>query len=229
MSGPTDKNDEEPAWDDLADMLGLGPDEKPTPKPAPAPSPSPARKKAPAPKAEEEESETPFGGDAEEPRHHAHVTEIRMEATRAADADEAPGSEDTVVEDGPDVFDDETPATEAAAGEPKEGEGGRKRRRRRRRKKGGAEAEAPAAAPDEAAGPEEAVEPAGFSEPAEDEDEAAVIVGEAASEFDDDDDEGPPAVADADLEDESAEPLPDWKVMAWTDLIATLYRPQDRG
>jgi hypothetical protein len=35
-------------------------------------------------------------------------------------------------------------------------------------------------------------------------------------------------IALAEEEEESTEPLPEWKVTAWTDLIATLYRPQDR-
>ena len=60
----------------------------------------------------------------------------------------------------------------------------------------------------------------------------AVIVGEAADELEDDMAEGegpaPPALADESIEDDSTEPLPEWKVVAWTELVATLYRPQDR-
>ena len=55
---------------------------------------------------------------------------------------------------------------------------------------------------------------------------------EAAPEFEDDEMDGddiePPHAAIEELEDDSAEPLPEWKVTAWTDLVATLFRPQDR-
>ena len=58
----------------------------------------------------------------------------------------------------------------------------------------------------------------------------AEIVGEAAAELDDEDmdEEEPAPAAIEELDEDSTEPLPDWKVVAWTELVATLYRPQDR-
>ena len=55
------------------------------------------------------------------------------------------------------------------------------------------------------------------------------MMRQALGYFEDDEEEvSAPHAAIEELEEESAEPLPEWKVMAWNDLLATLYRPQDR-
>src|SRR5262245_1218361 len=104
MNDHADKPDE-PSWDDLASELGLEPFATPAlpapPKLAGAVTDAPSKKPEPKSVAEPDEPTTPFGGHE---IHHAHVTEITMEVTKVSDGD---GSEETVVEDGPDVFDDE--------------------------------------------------------------------------------------------------------------------------
>jgi hypothetical protein len=224
MNDPSEKSNE-PSWDDLATELGLEPSAAPAlpAPPKPAAAPETPRKKAEAKPAEErEETPTPFGGHE---IHHAHVTEITLEVTKVSDGD---GAEETVVEDGPDVFDDEDPHEEEVTdADAKEGEGvGRRRRRRRRRKKGNGEAgatELPAADDVEEPGSDET------ADAAMDEESPAEIVGEAGAELEEDDMEVPTAAAiDEELDEDDAQPLPEWKVTSWTDLVATLYRPQDR-
>lgn len=144
---------------------------------------------------------------------------------------------DSEIEEGPapEEMEESAVGDEEAAGleEAAEGQaGGRRRRRRRRRKKGG-EPPAGATAADAIETPVAAGIPdvEGCEPPSDEaEDDIPVeIVGEAAEvlEEDDEEDERPVGIEE-ELEDDSAEPLPDMKVVAWTDLIATLYRPQDR-
>ena len=126
------------------------------------------------------------------------------------------GVEEAVVEDGPGLFDDEAP-TESTS---EEGGTGKRKRRRRRRKKSGGDAAPIAAGDAEETAPVAAVAFAEEHEP--------VAIGEAADEMDDEDGEEASVMPAADEpEDESTEPLPDWKVVAWTELVATLHRPQD--
>lgn len=178
----------------------------------------------------------PFFSD-EVPKPHAAEQMEEVKAAPFGPEESRPeGAEDTVLEEGLESSDGAEEGT-ANEGGP-EGDGtGRRRRRRRRRKKSGAETPINGAAPvpeAEAAPVEktEAIVAEAVTIEEEDETEApfAEIVGEAASELEDDDDsvsEAPHAAIE-ELEEDSAEPLPEWKVTAWTDLIATLYRPQDR-
>jgi ribonuclease E len=223
---------EEEGWDTLASSLGL----EPPPKSSPPPH---VEKKVP-------DQATPIGESlpreeviravpARVPRNELKVASV------VDDAESAPFGEG-IVEDAADVLDDEAPDGPETAGEeePAEGEGkGRRRRRRRRRKKGGPEAaadntaiaESPAVAEEDESGDADLL-----AFPSVDDDDAAGDEGppetfDHAPELQDDEEEVEeiiPAVALAQEEDESTEPLPEWKVTAWTDLIATLYRPQDR-
>ncbi len=217
---------EESNWDSLASQLGL----EPAPKPA-----APTRAKP-------EPSEPPAG--EIEPRFEkvgeiipAHVTEIEMKITAAHDVVESSPTETDVGEDVADVLDDETPesAEETTAEEAADGEGkGRRRRRRRRRKKGGPEPVAAESAVQVQAEEFGDADVLGFptsegEEPAEEASAEVDFEAEPEASEEEEVEEIVPDVALAqEMEDESAEPLPEWKVTAWTDLIATLYRPQDR-
>ena len=224
--------EEDSGWDSLAIDLGLEP--APAPKPAP-PAPQPVEKlpEPPAPKFEPVVREEVFEVVP------AHVTEIEMKVIAVDDLEEPSDFGQGVGEDVADVLDDEAPeGSEAAAAEgPGEGEGkGRRRRRRRRRKKGGAEvATTENAAVAESDDAEEATVLAFPSNDRDDEDAEEApdeIVAESVSEFDESEDEVEEIVPDvglaAPIEEELTEPLPEWKVTSWTELIGTLYRPQDR-
>jgi hypothetical protein len=221
-------------WDSLAAELGLEPSAPPAlhspPKPADALPPTTTPKPKARPPIEEEEPTTPFGGHE---IHHAHVTEITMEVTKVGDASDDMEIDENTVEDAPDVFDDEaSEADETAPADAKEGEGGvRRRRRRRRRRKGGPDiTEADAGEVESTADDEglEAVE--AIDSDAEELEAPAELVDEAAQELEEEAEEvpGPAAAIDEEIDEDNAEPLPEWKVTAWTDLVATLYRPQDR-
>jgi hypothetical protein len=218
--------DEESNWDSLASQLGL----EPSPRP-----PAPTRTSP-------EPSEPPPG--ETEPRFEkvgeiipAHVTEIEMKVTAVNDVVELPPTEADFGEDAADVLDDESPETaeETTAEEAAEGEGkGRRRRRRRRRKKGGSEAivaESTAAIEPEETGEAEVLAFPTFEDEELAEDVSAEAAGEAETgpgEEEEVEEIVPDVALAEEIEDESAEPLPEWKVTAWTDLVATLYRPQDR-
>ena len=221
MNGPADKNDDFSDWDSLATELGIDsaapakpalvapPAAKHVPPPTPVPPPPPVKKA-------EVVVERPAVFIPEP------MPKIASDDTFGADLDDEKSGDDTVMEDGPEVSEDDQPTGDGTVGEAgKEGDV-RKRRRRRRRKKGPGES-APVGS-EEADGTE--IEPPEVMA----EESPAEIVGEAAAELDDEfdgDERAAPATLDAELEDNSTEPLPEWKVMAWTDLLATLYRPQD--
>jgi ribonuclease E len=234
MTEPADKNDDSD-WDFLASELGLEPP-APQAKPKPHVVPEPAK-----------EEVVPNPADVElSPAFEVAPKPSSRKASAHVDV-----MEDTVLENGPEEFGDLEPladptepaeappaSDEALAGEAgPEGEGGGRRRRRRRRRKKGPGEPAAGAEPShegEEAGIEDEIT---VGEPAaafEDEvvEESVEIVGEAAPELEDDDEEGedvsPPHAAIEELDDDSTEPLPDWKVTSWTDLVATLFRPQDR-
>lgn len=223
-------NEEESGWDALASELGLEPAPPPPPRPL-----APVEKKTPEPATPFEE---PAARDEVVEVIPARVAQIEIKVTSVAEeADPAPFGEG-IVEDAADVLDDEAP--EGPEGEPTEGEGkGRRRRRRRRRKKGGAETVAEAATVSE--GPAAEIEetpdadllafPSVDDDVEEADDVPAQKFAEDSADMDADEDEVEeivPEIALAEEEEESTEPLPEWKVTAWTDLIATLYRPQDR-
>ena len=218
-------HEEESNWDALASDLGL----EPAPKPA-LPPPAERRALEPPP------SIQPIVREEVVEVIPARVAEIELKVTSVTDVVESPTADESVVEDAVDVLDDEAPeSSEAAAGEePGEGEGkGRRRRRRRRRKKGGPEtaaADGVAPAPlDETTEIDVLAFPSADEEEPADELPAEIDEGDEPEESDDEVEEIIPAVALAEEgEEESAEPLPEWKVTAWTDLVATLYRPQDR-
>lgn len=216
-------NEEESSWDSLASELGLEPAKKPA---LPATETKP-KESLPAPAAREEFVEV----------IPARVTEIEMKVTSVSDIDEPVEFGEGIVEDGADVFDDEAPESEKETGEADDSEGegkGRRRRRRRRRKKGGPEG---AVAVTSESAVEEGDENDVLSFPTGDdvepaEEAAKGSMAESADDFEESQDEVEEIVPELalveDEEEESTEPLPEWKVTSWTDLIATLYRPQDR-
>ncbi len=229
MNTTAGDNEADSSWDALATELGLEPapisSEKPAPIKAPEPPPrAPIKKAEPTPEPEPE----PFAETIE--FIPAQVVEVELKVTSVSDVTEVPVAGDFTGDEESEVVDDEKPSEE----EGPEGAGGvKRRRRRRRRKKGGSESPQVSASADAVKAPP--IETVGVSaEDVElgDDDEPAVIVGEAADEMEDDSAEGegpaPPALADESIEDDSTEPLPEWKVVAWTELVATLYRPQDR-
>jgi len=204
MNGTAD-NHEESAWDSLAADLGLDAvtPAKPVPAKVPAKPAAAHRKPVPEPEPEPEpEFDDAFG-----------VFDETAAVAPAVMVDDE--SDEAGVEDGPGLLDDEAPG-EATGEEPGTG---KRRRRRRRRKKTGTEQPAAALADHDESGSDDA--------PAADFDEPEVSVGEAAAEMDEEEDDDEPTTAptlDEEMEDESSEPLPEWKVVAWTDLVATLHR-----
>jgi hypothetical protein len=231
MNSTPDKPEDNSSWDLLASELGLDPAPL-SAQPEASRKPVPERTKPVEPAAAEpvidKTSSTHF--DVKHPRAEPPA-EDATEIITAADAAGVTILEDTVLEEGPELPDDLEPAgAEGTAGPEEEGEGGgRNRRRRRRRKKSPAEPAGNPAPPD--VEDEIVAEPVAEGEPEFGEEVTAEIVGEAAAELEDEDGDeeiAPPHAAIEELEDESTEPLPEWKVMAWTDLLATLYRPQDR-
>jgi hypothetical protein len=228
MNEPAGDNEADSSWDALASELGLEPapisPERPPVKASAAPRPPSTKKVEPVPEPEPE----PFADTIE--FIPAHVMEVELKVTSDSDTVDTLAADDIAGDDEAEAGDDEKPSEEEGAEGPA---GGKRRRRRRRRKKGGAETPAVTASTADAvkAPVAAAVVPADVAEVG-DEDEAAVIVGEAADEMEDDmaagDGPAPPALAEASIEDDSTEPLPEWKVVAWTELVATLYRPQDR-
>lgn len=224
MNGTADKRDDEPSWDSLFDQLGLEPIPAEKPKKSPAP-PLEIKKEVVA---EKKYVDPPIASPS---TPLPEIEAVKHHEERPVE----PFDEDVVVDESPELLDESEPlATQASINgeEVKEEEGGvRRRRRRRRRKKGTGEA-APAVSPmlEEAGLPVFEDEAIVVAQPVED-DSPAQIVGEAASELDDDsedEDAALPHAAIDEIEDDSTEPLPDWKVVAWTDLVATLYRPQER-
>lgn len=215
-------NEEESNWDSLLTDLGLEASAKPAAA-APPPPPKPSEA-APAPvKFERREAAEAVP---------ARMTEIDADASEGEGNDDAEPSDfgAGIVEDATDVLDDEAPESGEGAAE---GEGKGRRRRRRRRRKKGAPGDAVVADGVAKASPVEPTEEGDeltFAEPDDDapvEFDAAPI--EDAAEDDDEVEEIVPEFAGVEeMEDDSTEPLPEWKVTAWTDLVATLYRPQDR-
>jgi len=230
MNEPAGDNEADSSWDALATELGLEPalisPEKPAPVKAPAAPPRPpiTKKIEPAPEPEPE----PFAETIE--IIPVHVMEVELKVTSVSDIADAPVADEVASDEEAEAGDDEKPSEEEGAEGPG---GGKRRRRRRRRKKGGGETPPVAAsAADPVKAPVAAVVVPADVADVDDEDETGIIVGEAADEMEDDmaDGEGPapPALAEESIEDDSTEPLPEWKVVAWTELVATLYRPQDR-
>jgi hypothetical protein len=228
-------NEDETGWDTLASQLGL------EPAPSRPPSPPPIEQKKPEQPARVVE---PIVREEVVEIIPAHITEIEMKVTSVAEDVEAPLFGEGIVEDAVDVLDDEAPEEMEGAGDEdkSEGEGkGRRRRRRRRRKKGGTEAVAAEGTASAAIAPiaeiEETPEANVLAFPIADDEEAAAFesgtdsVESISAELEGDEDEIEeiiPEIAIVEEEEESTEPLPEWKVTAWTELIATLYRPQDR-
>jgi len=239
MNGTADEHENDSNWDLLASELGLEPSS--TPPAAPKTSREPVQKQPefsqPSPKEPIVEKVHAKQPEPEEAWPEPPIEE----ATEIIASFEAAGAtvlEDTVLEEGPELDDIEPDSGEGAfpaeAGAASEGTG-RKRRRRRRRKKGSGEPAGNLAPASNVAGDleEEIVaEPVAQGESDAADDSLVDVVGEEAPEPVDDEDEEEedvtPHAAIEELEEESTEPLPEWKVMAWTDLLATLYRPQDR-
>ncbi len=239
MNEPTDNRDDASGWDSLASELGLDPAPTAAPKPPPvavtsAPKPQPAAPPPapmapPAAKKHQPEPETdadPFGGFAEVVP--TRVVEVEMEITSVADAVVDSDDNEVAMEESSEAVESGPEGEEGAGEETAEGAPAGRRRRRRRRRKGG-KPDAPVVAGEAPAESPEAEAVVAVVE-RDDVDEPAQIIGEAAGELEDDDDENDAQLpaAEQELEDDSTEPLPEWKVVAWTDLIATLYRPQDR-
>ncbi len=229
MNGPSDSF-EDSSWDSLAIDLGLEPatPSKSPKTPAvelPKPTPVP-RKSEPKRPHEPEAAAEEFGDIAEEKLPIVHPAKPVQPDVEVDDFD--PTGEDTVLDEVLESDDDGGSLDESAGpGETTDGQvAGKKRRRRRRRKKSGGEATpaSPAMAAEEKKAPAPPVAKAPRIVVPEEDD---ILVGDAAEEIesDDDDSEGEaPALLAEDLQDSSTEPLPDWKVVAWTDLIATLHR-----
>jgi len=223
MNGPTDDS----GWDSLDDMLGLGPASAATEPGPPAKKPHESKPVAsplprPKPVADVEDFDSDFGGEIVEPAKVNVVVEHAPmhEPAVVPDIVETDFGGEVEIDEAPEPLEDE-PETEGSP--TAEALGGKRKRRRRRRKKTGTEATPDAAKTEGETAVVDNVATA----------EVATISEsvESAADFEDDDeeDEDDHSPHDELGEDESAEPLPDMKVMAWTDLLATLYRPQERG
>ena len=210
-------------WDSLADELGL--DSKPAqpahPKPIETVKPTPsARPVSPA----EVKQPTVQPKPTPEP-------EVESPPPVAEEAD-ALESADTVL--------DEEASGESEGGEAEtaeEGEGkGRRRRRRRRKKKGGGETPAaggPTQGEDASAVPPPLNKPAPTSKavpavPPVVETSRVELLDDAPEELEDEGDNKAEMTSamDEELTEETARPNPEWKVVSWTELVGSLYRPE---
>jgi len=233
----TDRKHQGPSseWDDLASELGLEPAKAETP---PLASKQPSAEEEPL-RAEEPTEPEPEDQVEEFPRITRGVTSDVAPAVVIEDpasgyavvvsidenAPSSPDENDEILEAPDEVaFDDGgEEGAEQAEGTPERT--GRKRRRRRRKKSRDNGTPAAEEAMSEASGAE-------LDESAEDlmddEDTAGASEAfEAAGPVEVAEDKpAVPAAIEEELEADVAEPQPQWNVVSWTDLVATLYRPE---
>jgi hypothetical protein len=233
----THRNHQGPSsqWDDLAAELGL--------EPAPPEAPPPASKHPPLEEESVRAEEPPqpeLEDDVEEfPRITTGLTSDVAPAVVIEDPasgyavvvsidDRAPSQPDESDEilEAPDevAFDDGgEEGAEGAEGAPERT--GRRRRRRRRKKSRDDSTPAAEGVMSEATGTEldESADDLGDEDEGPDSDEAADAPGpQEVTE----DKPAVPAAIEEELEADVAESQPQWNVVSWTDLVATLYRPE---
>jgi hypothetical protein len=220
-------------WDDLAAELGLEPAQRPAASPTPKQPPAEeepvraAQPRAPEPEDEIEDFPRITGGLTsdvapavviEDPASgYAVVVSIDEHLPSQSDED------DEILEAPDEVAFDEGGAdegTEPAAEGTQERTGRRRRRRRRKKSRDESGLIAEGATGGEL---DESAEDLGDEDEAPGSDEAAEAPGpeEVA-----DDKPAVPAAIEEELEADVAEPQPQWNVVSWTELVATLYRPE---
>jgi hypothetical protein len=224
-------------WDDLAAELGLEPAQHAAPpaRKQPPPEEEPVRAaQPPHPEPEDEADDFPriSGGLTsdvapavviEDPASgYAVVVSIDEHLPSGSDED------DEILEAPDEVAFDEgggDEGTEPAAEGTQERTGRRRRRRRRKKSRDESGLVAEGAPSEVGAGGEldEAAEDIGDEDETPGLDEAAEAPGpvEVAE-----DKPAVPAAIEEELDAEAAEPQPQWNVVSWTDLVATLYRPE---